>query len=89
MNNNHSYPNKGNTSCACVCCVEEKEVNGVWFRMQLQHVNQDIEFQNQIIDERESEIRQIEQGVTELNEIFRDLGTIINEQQTLLGSFPS
>lgn len=40
-----------------------------------------------MIEEREREIREIEQGITELNEVFRDLGTFVNEQQGLLGIF--
>ncbi|KAE8258200.1 hypothetical protein A4X13_0g1837 [Tilletia indica] len=40
----------------------------------------DIEFQETLIAEREAEIREIEGGVHELNEIFRDLANIVQEQ---------
>jgi syntaxin 7 len=40
----------------------------------------EIEFQETLIAERESEIREIETGIQELNEIFRDLGHIVQEQ---------
>ncbi|UZJ56866.1 hypothetical protein CBS101457_006186 [Exobasidium rhododendri] len=40
----------------------------------------EIEFQETLIAERESEIREIESGIHELNEIFRDLGHIVQEQ---------
>ncbi|CAD6891091.1 unnamed protein product [Tilletia controversa] len=40
----------------------------------------DIEFQEALIAEREAEIREIEGGVHELNEIFRDLANIVTEQ---------
>ncbi|KAK0534243.1 SNAP receptor [Tilletia horrida] len=40
----------------------------------------DIEFQEALIAEREAEIREIEGGVHELNEIFRDLANIVQEQ---------
>ncbi|BGP15596.1 hypothetical protein JCM10213_004113 [Rhodosporidiobolus nylandii] len=44
----------------------------------------DIEFQEQLIQEREGEIAQIEQGITELNQIFKDLGQIVGEQQSMV-----
>ncbi|KAG4304620.1 hypothetical protein PORY_002013 [Pneumocystis oryctolagi] len=53
------------------------------FRMQVVD-GSEIEFNESLILERESEIRNIESGITELNEIFRDLGTIILEQGTML-----
>ncbi len=39
-----------------------------------------------MIAERESEIREIEEGIHELNTIFRDLGTIVVEQGDMLGA---
>lgn len=45
----------------------------------------ELEYQEQVIQEREGEIREIEAGIVELNEIFRDLGTIVTEQQSMLG----
>jgi syntaxin 7 len=47
--------------------------------------NSEIEFNEQLIEEREQEIQGIEQGITELNEIFKDLATIVTEQGTMLG----
>lgn len=49
----------------------------------------ELEYQEQLIEEREGEIREIESGIHELNEIFRDLGTIVHEQQSMLGAFLS
>lgn len=46
----------------------------------------ELEYQEQLIQEREGEIEDIERGVLELNEIFRDLGTIVTEQQSMLGA---
>jgi len=40
----------------------------------------EVEFQEGLIVEREQEIRGIERGITELNDIFRDLGMMITEQ---------
>ena len=47
--------------------------------------NAEVEFNEQLIAEREEEIQGIEQGITELNEIFRDLATIVIEQGNLIG----
>ena len=38
-----------------------------------------------MVQEREIEIREIETGIHELNEITRDLATIITEQGTMIG----
>ncbi|RMZ76214.1 hypothetical protein DV738_g5037, partial [Chaetothyriales sp. CBS 135597] len=40
----------------------------------------EVDFQESLIIEREGEIRQIEQSVGELNELFRDVATIVREQ---------
>jgi syntaxin 7 len=49
----------------------------------------ELEFQEQLIAEREGEIREIESGIHELNDIFRDLGAIIYEQGGLIGELES
>jgi t-SNARE complex subunit (syntaxin) len=49
----------------------------------------DLAFQESLIQERETEIREIETGIHELNEIFRDLGTLVIEQGDMLGQFIS
>ncbi|WFD27584.1 SNAP receptor [Malassezia nana] len=41
---------------------------------------EELEFQESLIAEREAEIREIERGVQELNEIFRDLSHMVREQ---------
>lgn len=48
---------------------------------QLRLASQDeVDFQDSLIVEREAEIRNIEQGVSELNELFRDVAHIVSEQ---------
>jgi t-SNARE complex subunit (syntaxin) len=48
---------------------------------QLRLASQDeVDFQESLIVEREAEIRNIEQGVSELNELFRDVAHIVGEQ---------
>ncbi len=49
---------------------------------------QELEFQETMIAEREAEIREIETGIHELNDIFRDLGTIVEQQGGLVGISP-
>lgn len=39
-----------------------------------------------MIQEREAEIREIETGIHELSQIFRDLGTLVQEQGGMLGA---
>ncbi|KAK9451517.1 t-SNARE [Limtongia smithiae] len=59
-------------------------------QQQLDAISQDeLDFQNSLIAERELEIQGIEQGITELNEIFRDLGTMVTEQGVLVDNIES
>lgn len=50
---------------------------------------QAVEYQQSLIAEREMEIEGIEHGIEELNEIFRDLGTIVTEQGTIIDNIES
>ena len=45
----------------------------------------DMVHQDALIAERAADIEDIQQGVTELNEIFRDLAVAVHEQQGMLG----
>lgn len=47
----------------------------------------ELEFQEQLIAERENEIREIESGIHELNDIFRDIGAIVEQQGGLVGEY--
>jgi syntaxin 7 len=49
---------------------------------QLEALDNEIEYNELLINEREGEIQNIEQGITELNEIFRDMGMLVNEQES-------
>ena len=44
----------------------------------------EVDYQDALIIEREGEIRQIEQSVGELNELFRDVAHIVREQGDML-----
>ncbi|TFK24400.1 t-SNARE [Coprinopsis marcescibilis] len=44
----------------------------------------ELAYQESLIQEREEEIREIESGIHELAEIFQDLGTLVNQQGSML-----
>jgi syntaxin 7 len=58
------------------------QVDDTQRRIQIEALDNEIEYNETLITEREDEIRGIEQGITELNEIFRDLGMLVNEQES-------
>ncbi|KAH6572413.1 hypothetical protein BASA50_006989 [Batrachochytrium salamandrivorans] len=51
---------------------------------QLRALDEEVEFNEALITEREHDLVGIERSIQEVNEIFRDLGTLVNEQQYLL-----
>lgn len=57
--------------------------------LQTQLSPHELAYQESLIQEREAEIREIETGIHELSEIFRDLGTLVHEQGGMLGQFHS
>ncbi|KAI0770384.1 t-SNARE [Fomes fomentarius] len=57
--------------------------------LQTQFSPQELAFQESLIQEREAEIREIETGIHELHEIFRDLGTLVQEQGGMLDNIES
>jgi syntaxin 7 len=63
------------------------QVDDTQRRVQLEALDNEIEFNETLISEREGEIHGIEQGITELNEIFRDLGMLVNEQESGVRKF--
>jgi len=52
--------------------------------LQAQLSPHELAYQESLIQEREAEIREIETGIHELQEIFRDLGTLVNQQGGML-----
>ena len=46
----------------------------------------ELAYQESLIQERETEIREIETGIHELHGIFRSLGTLVQEQGGMLGA---
>ncbi|TPX60040.1 hypothetical protein PhCBS80983_g02067 [Powellomyces hirtus] len=58
-------------------------------RHQLAVLDNEIEFNDALIIEREQDLKGIEQSIAEVNEIFRDLGTMVHEQQYMLDNIES
>jgi syntaxin 7 len=48
-----------------------------------------IELNEKIIADREQDLAGLERSIVEVNEIFRDLGTLVHEQQFLLDNIES
>ncbi|ORX95734.1 t-SNARE, partial [Basidiobolus meristosporus CBS 931.73] len=53
-------------------------------RYEQQILSSELEWHESLVHEREAEIREIERGIVELNEIFHDLGNIVHTQQSQL-----
>ncbi|CDO53973.1 similar to Saccharomyces cerevisiae YOR036W PEP12 Target membrane receptor (t-SNARE) for vesicular intermediates traveling between the Golgi apparatus and the vacuole [Geotrichum candidum] len=70
--------------------VDHEEENDSTFEHQQAQEQQELlnqhelDYQQNLIQEREAEIQDIEQGIEELNEIFTDLGAIVSEQGTII-----
>lgn len=71
--------------------MEEEQSHGSLMdnqrQVQLEALDNEIEYNELLITEREGEIQNIEQGITELNEIFRDMGMLVNEQESGIRKF--
>ncbi|PFH54054.1 hypothetical protein AMATHDRAFT_53858 [Amanita thiersii Skay4041] len=52
--------------------------------LQTQLSPHELAYQESLIQEREAEIREIETGIHELSEIFRDLGTLVGQQGAMI-----
>jgi syntaxin 7 len=50
-------------------------------------LDSEIEITERIIQERDEDLEGLERSILEVNEIFRDLGTIVHEQQFLFGNY--
>ncbi|KAI9333257.1 t-SNARE [Obelidium mucronatum] len=52
-------------------------------------LDMEVEYNESLIQEREQDLQNIERSIIEVNEIFRDLGTIVGEQQFMLDHIES
>jgi len=58
-------------------------------RLRLQVTGHEVEYNEALIAERLTEIRDIETNITELNEIFQEVATLVNVQQNLIDNIES
>ena len=56
-------------------------------RQQLMQMESERDFQSALVAEREEGIKQIETTIQEVNDIFIDLATLVNEQSPMIGLF--
>lgn len=49
-------------------------------------LDNEISFNEAIIEEREQGIQEIQQQIGEVNEIFKDLAILVHEQGTMIGN---
>lgn len=50
-------------------------------------MDNEIVFNEAIIEEREQGIQEIQQQIGEVNEIFKDLAVLVHDQGTMIGKF--
>ncbi len=58
-------------------------------KVYLEDLEPEIQFNEALIQEREQDLQSIERSVAQVNEIFRDLGTLVHEQQYMLDNIES
>lgn len=51
-------------------------------------LDNEIAFNEAVIEEREQGIHEIQQQIGEVNEIFKDLAVLVHEQGTMIGILP-
>jgi len=68
---------------------ENEPLLGGQNQIQIQIVENELNYNESLINERENELKDIERSMIEINEIFRDLGTMVNDQQYLLDNIES
>lgn len=68
---------------------ENQPLLSVQDQIQIKTVENELNFNESLITERENELKDIERSMIEINEIFRDLGTMVNDQQYLLDNIES
>jgi len=56
-------------------------------RQEVLFLDNEIAFNEAIIEEREQGIQEIHQQIGEVNEIFKDLAVLVHEQGAIIGNF--
>lgn len=65
----------------CICLL----IYGLHYRQEVLLLDNEIAFNEAIIEEREQGIQEIQQQIGEVNEIFKDLAILVHEQGTMIG----
>ncbi|XP_006367454.1 syntaxin-22-like, partial [Solanum tuberosum] len=59
------------------------------FRQDILHLDNEIAFNEAIIEERDLGIQEVQQQIGEVNEIFKDLAVLVHEQGTMIDDIGS
>lgn len=59
--------------------------NDYLFHQKQKQVQQSLQFEQSMLKEREQRVRQIEEDVLDVNQIMRELNTLINQQGEVIG----
>lgn len=59
------------------------------FHQQQKQMQKNLQFEQSLLKEREQRVRQIEEDVLDVNQIMRELNTLINQQGEALGKCTS
>jgi len=57
----------------------------IYHRQELVFLDNEIVFNEAIIEERDQGIQEIQHQITEVNEIFKDLAVLVHDQGAMLG----
>ena len=57
----------------------------IFHRQEIVLIDNEIAYNEAIIEEREQGIKEIQQQITEVNEIFKDLAVLVHEQGIIIG----
>lgn len=50
-------------------------------------IQKNLEFENQLLLERQQSVKQIEKDIVQLNNVMKELGALVHEQETAVGKF--
>ena len=56
-------------------------------QLQQDSLSRTVDYNSQLIDEREDEVIKIEQSIRDINEIFKDLAVIVKDQGGMVGAW--
>jgi hypothetical protein len=82
----HSTQDVACSVCICNFCLQStKELDLVICRQDFLQLENEVVLNEEVIEEREQGIQEIYQQIGEVNEIFKELADLVNEQGYLIG----